>query len=100
MAPVSVQTTIANYQLRPRYRYVSALVNYEKLTPSLRAVPMEEGFIDYDGFLRALNENGFQGVAAYEMCSPLQGGGSLENLDHYAKRFLDYMKNHGVQPTH
>ncbi len=100
MAPISVQTTIANYQLRPRYRYIPTLVNYEKLTPSLRAVPMDEGFIDYDGFLGALNENGFQGAAAYEMCSPLQGGGSLENLDRYAKRFLEYMKKHGVQPAH
>lgn len=97
MAPLSVQTTIANYQLRPRYRYIPTLVNYEKLTPSLRAVPMDEGFIDYDGFLSALNENGFNGAAAYEMCSPLQGGGSIENLDLYAKRFLEYLKKHGFQ---
>ena len=42
--PRTVHTTIANYQLRPRYRYAPALVNYDKLTPSVQAVPMDEGF--------------------------------------------------------
>lgn len=92
MASLTVHTTIANYQLRPRYRYVPTLVNYEKLMPSLRAVPMDEGFINYDGFLTALTAGGFEGTVAYEMCSPLQGGGSMENLDRYARRFLEFMK--------
>ena len=33
LAKYTVHTTIANYQKRPRYRYVPSLVNYEKLTP-------------------------------------------------------------------
>jgi len=81
-----------DYQLRPRYRYNSAVVNYEPQTPYVQAVPMGEGFIDYPAFFAGLREGGFTGSIAYEMCSPLLGGGSLENLDRYARRFLEYMK--------
>ena len=92
MAKLTVHTTIADYQLRPRYKYVPALVNYEKLTPSVQAVPIGEGFIDYTAFLSALEAGGFSGTVAYEMCSPLQGGGSIENLDRYARRFVEFMQ--------
>jgi sugar phosphate isomerase/epimerase len=92
MAPVTVHTTVADYQLRPRYRYNAAVVNYEPATPYVQAVPMGEGFIDYPGFFGGLREGGFRGSVAYEMCSPLLGGGSMENLDRYARRFLEYMK--------
>jgi sugar phosphate isomerase/epimerase len=91
MAKVSVHTTIANYQLRPRFQYVPALVNYEKLTPAVQAVPIDEGFIDYSAFLAALEANGYNGTVAYEMCSPLLGGGSVENLDRYARKFLEFI---------
>jgi sugar phosphate isomerase/epimerase len=94
MAKYTVHTTIADYQLRPRYRYIPALVNYEKLTPAVKAVPMDEGFIDYTGFLRALEAGGFAGTVAYEMCSPLEGGGSMENLDRCARKFLDYVRQY------
>lgn len=92
MAKVTVHTTIANYQLRPRFKYVPALVNYEKLTPSVQAVPIDEGFIDYTAFLSALEGGGYNGTVAYEMCSPLLGGGSVENLDRYARRFLEFIR--------
>jgi sugar phosphate isomerase/epimerase len=92
LAPRTVHTTIANYQLRPRYRYVPSLVNYEKLTPAVQAVPMGEGFIDYAPFLAALEAGGFSGTVAYEMCSPLRGGGSEANLDAYARKFLDWLR--------
>jgi sugar phosphate isomerase/epimerase len=92
MAPVTVHSTVADYQLRPRYRYNSAVVNYEPLTPYVQAVPMGEGFIDYPAFFNGLREGGFSGSIAYEMCSPLLGGGSMDNLDRYARRFLEYMK--------
>ena len=92
LAPRTVHTTVANYQMRPRYRYAPALVNYEELTPSTQAVPMDEGFIDYAAFLDALEAGGFDGTVAYEMCSPLRGGGSMENLDSYARKFLEWMR--------
>ncbi len=91
LAPLTVHTTIADYVLRPRYRYQPALVNYERQMPFVQAVPMGEGFIDYRAFLAALRAGGFTGTIAYEMCSPLQHGGSLETLDSYARRFLEYM---------
>ena len=86
MAPVTAHTTIADYQKRPRYHYDSAVVNYTALTPYVQAVPIDEGFIDYRKFLGALRAGGFRGSVAYEMCSPLLGGGSMENLDRYATR--------------
>jgi sugar phosphate isomerase/epimerase len=92
LGPLTVHTTAANYQLRPRYRYAPALVNYERLTPATQAVPMDEGFIDYPAFFSALDQAGFAGTVAYEMCSPLAGGGSMQNLDRCARKFLDYMR--------
>ncbi len=92
MAKISVYTTVANYALRPRYRYHPALVNYEKLLPTVQAVPVDEGFIDYPSFLSSLEAAGYTGPVAYEMCSPLRGGGSIENLDLYARKFLEFMR--------
>jgi sugar phosphate isomerase/epimerase len=92
MAPYIVYTTVADYVRRPRYRYQPALVNYTRETDAVRAAPMGEGFIDYAAFFGALNEAGYQGTVAYEMCSPLRGGGSEENLDRCARQFLRYME--------
>jgi sugar phosphate isomerase/epimerase len=91
LAPYLVHTTVADYVHRPRYRYQPPLVNYVRETDTLRAVPMGEGFLDYRSFFQVLREVGYQGYVAYEMCSPLQGGGSERNLDAYARKFLDYM---------
>jgi len=87
----SVHTTVANYQLRPRYKYVPELVNYEKRMPEIQAVPIDEGFIDYTAFFSALEAGGYSGTVAYEMCSPLRGGGGVGNLDCYARKFLKFM---------
>lgn len=89
MAPHMVQTTLADYVRLPRFHYRPELVNYEKLDPAaVRAVPLGEGFIDLDAFFAGLREGGFTGYVAYEMCSPLRGGGSDENLDRTAKASL------------
>jgi sugar phosphate isomerase/epimerase len=96
MGAMTIHTTVADYQLRPRYRYNAELVNYEKQTPYVQAVPMGEGFIDYKGFFRGMRKSGFKGTVAYEMCSPLADGGDLETLDDYARRFLMYMKKRRV----
>ena len=92
MAPMTVHTTVADYQHRPRFVYEPDAVNYRSVTPYSQAVPMGEGFVDYQGFFAALQDGGFDGTVAYEMCSPLLGGGSEENLDRHATRFLDYLK--------
>lgn len=91
LAPLTLQTTLANYQRRPRYHYQPALVNYVEQTPYVQAVPIEEGFIDYRQFLNALAAGGFQGAVAYEMCSPLLDGGDVEILDKYARLFLEFL---------
>jgi hypothetical protein len=54
--------------------------NTEDLSSTM-GVPMGEGVIDDASFLRGLFGGGFDGWVTYEMCSPLRGGGSLENLD-------------------
>ncbi|MBI2807617.1 MAG: sugar phosphate isomerase/epimerase [Planctomycetes bacterium] len=92
MAPYIVHTTVADYVRRPRFHYQPALVNYTRAADSIRAVPMGEGFIDYRAFFKALVKIGYRGHVAYEMCSPLRGGGSEANLDSGARRFLEYMK--------
>jgi sugar phosphate isomerase/epimerase len=91
LAPHIVHTTVADYVRRPRFRYQPALVNYTRETDAIRAVPMGEGFIDYRRFFAALKEIGYQGYVAYEMCSPLRGGGSEANLDRCARQFLEWM---------
>ncbi|MDA1315917.1 MAG: sugar phosphate isomerase/epimerase [Acidobacteria bacterium] len=95
MAPLMPHTTIANYQKRPRFIYEPEAINYRAATPYAQAVPIDEGFIDYAAFLAALREGGFSGTVAYEICSPILGGGSIENLDAYARRFLKFM--HAVE---
>ena len=92
MAPFIEHTTVADYARRPRFQYQPALVNYTPQPDVIRAVPVGEGFIDYRSFFEALKTRGYDGYVAYEMCSVLEGGGSEENLDRCARRFIEYMR--------
>ena len=93
MAPHAAMTTNADYVRLPRYRYQPQLMNYSKESPDLvRAVKFGEGFIDYEAFFRGLKEGGFDGIANYEMCSPVRGGGTIENLDAYATHYVKWMR--------
>ena len=88
-----IATTIcADYVSMPRYRYDSALTNYIPTDPVYRATQMGKGIIDYDTFIGALKEIGYQGYLIYEMCEVLEGGGSIQNLDYTAKEFLNYVQ--------
>jgi sugar phosphate isomerase/epimerase len=96
-APLMAMTTNADYVRQPRYRYCPHAVNYERLLPDLvQAVPFGEGFIDYPAFFAGLREGGFDGLANYEMCSPLRGGGSLAQLDRCAAAYLAWMQAQGL----
>lgn len=93
LAPRMVQTTLADYVRIQRYAYEPALVNYRRLEPpTVRAVPLGEGFIDLEAFFAGLKEGGFKGYVAYEMCSPLRGGGSEANLDAAAHKSLQKIR--------
>jgi len=95
MAPYTAITTNADYIKMPRFAYQPDLINYQRLQPDMvRAVKFGTGFIDYSAFFHGLKEGGFKGIATYEMCSPLRGGGSLENLNDYAAEYLTWMKTH------
>lgn len=48
--------------------------------------------VECRSFFAQLEKGGFNGPVAYEMCSPLRGGGSMENLDLYARKFLGFMR--------
>lgn len=91
LAPLTVHTTIADYQLRPRYKYHPAIINYELQKSYVQAVPIGDGFIDYRAFLATLEKGGFSGSIAYEMCSPLLHGSDMKTLDRYARAFVEYM---------
>jgi sugar phosphate isomerase/epimerase len=94
-APHTVITTNADYVCQPRFRYQPALVNYERQFPDwVRAVPFGSGGVDYPAFFAGLRDGGFDGLAVYEMCSPLRGGGRLENLDACARTYLEWMRSH------
>jgi sugar phosphate isomerase/epimerase len=92
LAPRMVQTTLADYVRLPRYAYQPGLVNYRRLDDVVRAVPLGEGFVDLDAFFAGLRDGGFHGYVAYEMCSPLRGGGSEENLDKAAAASLQTIR--------
>jgi sugar phosphate isomerase/epimerase len=97
MAPHTICTTNADYVKLPRYHYQPALVNYQPATPdAVRAVPFGTGFIDYEAFFKGLRDGGFDGIATYEMCSPIRGGGSRENLDSCAAGYMKWMKERGL----
>jgi len=92
MAPYMVYTTVADYQKQPRYRYDATLANYVKHDDVVRAVAFGTGFIDYKSFFDALKKAGYRGYVAYEMCEVLEGGGSVENLDRTARKFLETLR--------
>ena len=91
MGRLTVHTTIANYQPRERFLYQPAIVNYQAATPRQLAVPIDEGAIDYAAYLDALIGGGFSGSVAYEMCSRLRDGASMNTLDDYARRFVRFV---------
>ena len=94
-APHVVITTNADYIRLPRFHYQPELINYQAAAPDMvRAVPFGDGVIDYPAFFAGLREGGFNGIATYEMCSPLRGGGSLANLDRCALQYLSWMRAH------
>lgn len=92
MKPYLAMTIAADYVAMPRYRYENHLTNYVAETPVMRATQMGKGVIDYDTFFTTLKEIGYRGYLIYEMCEVLEGGGTIENLDHTAKEFLKYVE--------
>jgi sugar phosphate isomerase/epimerase len=92
LKPYIVNTIAAQYIRQPRYRYENTLTNYIRQEDVLRAVPMQEGIIDYHSFINTLKEIGYRGYITYEMCEVLRGGGAGENLDRTARDFLDFVK--------
>jgi sugar phosphate isomerase/epimerase len=86
-------TTVADYEVQPRFRYDPNVVNYvAEPAPVVRAVAPGAGEIDYASFFEGLRNAGYRGPVAYEMCAALKGGGSIENLDRTARSFLEFLR--------
>ncbi len=98
LAPHMAYTTVADYVKQPRLRYDATLTNYVRGDDVVRAVPFGTGFIDYKGFFRGLRAGGYRGYVAYEMCEVLDGGGSIENLDRTARKFLETFRELTREP--
>lgn len=97
LAPWLEFTTVADYQVQPRFHYDPYRVNYVQEDAALvRAVRPGEGVVDYGSFFAGLRRAGYDGPVAYEMCAVLQGGGSLENLDGAARAFLAFLRRMNV----
>ena len=87
--PKMVYSTLADYKRILRSHHKGGF-GYEQDMPAFRACAMGDGIIDNAGFLDGIFKLGYDGYIAYELCADLEGGGSLENLDRCAKRFLDF----------
>lgn len=95
IAPWLAFTTVADYKVMPQYTYRPDHVNYAACQPPLvRAVSPGSGELDYDSFFQGLQDIGYCGPVAYEMCAPLEGGGAESNLDTTARAFRDFMSKH------
>ena len=87
-----VHSHLTDFSRRTKYRYVPATVTYEEDGQEMVGVTPGEGKTDFREFVAALQEINYEGWLAYEMCSPLVGGGSEENLDRNATKTLEYMR--------
>ncbi|MDZ7638655.1 MAG: sugar phosphate isomerase/epimerase family protein [Bryobacterales bacterium] len=95
LAPWLAFTTVADYKVMPQFTYRPDQVNYAPCVPALvRATAPGEGELDYDSFFAGLKDAGYRGPVAYEMCAPLEGGGSVGNLDRTARIFLEFLTRH------
>ena len=83
----------ADYIRIDRFQYQPSLINYRRIDPSaVRAVPLGEGILELDPFFAGLKDGGFDGYVAYEICSPIRGGGSEANLDSASRHALDKIR--------
>jgi sugar phosphate isomerase/epimerase len=92
MAPLTAFTTVADYQVRKRFKYHPPLVSYSAEQPYFQMVPLGQGFIDYHAFLGGLRAGGYDGWVGFEMCAPFVRGGSEEVLDDVAQVSIAYLK--------
>ncbi|MCZ2156756.1 MAG: sugar phosphate isomerase/epimerase, partial [Bryobacterales bacterium] len=86
-------TTVADYRVLPQFTYQPDIVNYAPRESALiRATAPGSGELDYESFFAGLRDIAYRGPVAYEMCAPLEGGGSIENLDRTATAFLEFLR--------
>jgi len=82
---------VSDFRALRYFEYDPAWVRYTEGEAVDLAVPAGQGYINYRAFLAALKAAGYDGALSYEMCSPLLGGGSMENLDRCARETLRFL---------
>ena len=96
VANLIVLSTFNDFKFRPFVMWGRPATPYMSLGSYLvnrwQNVPIGEGEVDYKTFIRALLEVGYEGWLGYEICGPISGGGSEENLDRRARKSLENMK--------
>jgi len=83
---------LTDFIRRPVHRYDPGAIAFEEIGVEAIGVVPGDGPTDYREFVGALKEIGYAGWLSYEMCSPLVGGGSEENLDRNGRRTIEYMR--------
>lgn len=84
---------LTDFARRVKYRYLPEIVAFEENGQEFVGITPGQGPTDYHEFVSALREISYSGWLSYEMCSPLVGGGSEENLDRCATETLTYMNS-------
>ena len=84
---------LTDFVRRVKHRYLPETVSFEENGEEFVGITPGQGPTDYREFVGALKDTGYSGWLAYEMCSPLVGGGAEENLDRCATETLDYMRD-------
>jgi len=95
VGPLMVYST-ASDQLQRKVAFHNApstfkMTGFYTLTKTI-AVPAGDGVVDYRTFFKALKKIGYDSYMAYEICAPIQGGGSEANLDRCAQKSLAYLR--------
>lgn len=87
-----VHTHLSDRCERPTLQWAPNNAGYYNVT-RWRATLLGEGEIDYRTFVRALRSTGYKGFLSYEICGPIAGGGSEENLDLACQKAQSYMSS-------
>lgn len=92
-----VQSTFSDHKFRPFVVWGQPARSSHGLGGYLinrwgESPPVGEGDVDCRTFLRALVEIGYKGWIGFEMCGPMVGGASEENIDRTARKSLENVK--------
>lgn len=89
-----VHSHVLDYKTKsPILEHVQAGI---RRTSRIESVPVGEGEVEFELFIRLLNEVGYRGFLSYEICGPIYKDHNLitnlEGVEEYLKKGLTYMR--------